>query len=113
MINKDLIEKIMKCFFENDKEILQFKNQYKNAKIINLEKTSKGFFVDFDVKKDLIIDPTYNDEFKHVYIEFYNPEELAGCVVFVREGKLDFLECFSFGDTWPVQVKKYKVVCDK
>jgi len=37
----------------------------------------------------------------NVDIQLENLPNGAGCVLFVRDGKMSFLECYTFSDPWP------------
>ena len=97
-----LEQQLMTLLLKGDHPILAIlRQQYTVAKIASREFTGVGFFLNFDVPQDIpLVDPP-NFEAGHISIDLENLPNGAGCILFVREGKLDFLECYTYTDNWP------------
>ncbi|WP_304170096.1 hypothetical protein [Phenylobacterium aquaticum] len=62
--------------------------------------TGAGFFLNFRVQAAERFEPP-RFELNDVYAEIDGLDNGAGFVLFIRDGKIDFLEGHSFGEDWP------------
>ena len=76
------------------------REQYRIATIRQVELTGVGFFVDFDVPAGppLTEPPDFTGGRAHIALT--GVRHGAGCVLFVRGGRLSMFEGFTYGDVW-------------
>lgn len=90
---------------DNKLEILR--EQYKESEIESIDFTGHGFFAYFKINdkcRKLERDTEIND-----VIGFLNEEKIVvGFILFIREGKIQMLEGFSYDDNWPEIIYKYE-----
>jgi hypothetical protein len=82
--------------------------QYKYATVLNRNFTGVGFFADFEVAdKSLSIQGLPNLQLGNVQAKLKGLELGAGFVLFVRDGLIQTLECYTYGEPWPNTVCGY------
>ena len=92
---KKVMEKILNS---PEKPYCILKNQYLNATITSRKLTQVGFFTNFKVPNKLIV-PGMKGLIMDVYAKFDNSDSTCLFILFVRSGKIDFLEgVMSDGD---------------
>jgi hypothetical protein len=97
--------KLMELLLQGDHPTLAvLRQQYSSAKVIRREFSGVGFFTTFEVSENSPKVTPENITGGNVVIELENLPNGAGCVLFVRDGKLSFLECYTFTDPWPNQI---------
>ncbi len=102
---EDLEQQLMELLLRGDHPILTvLRQQYAVAKIVSREFSGVGFFTSFKVPEDA--PPVHPSNFAAggMLINLENLPNGADCVLFVRKGKLDFLECYTFCDPWPHRI---------
>ena len=57
-----------------------------------------GFFTNFEVSENLPLVEPPNFTAGNVDIQLENLPNGAGCVLFIRDGKISLLECYTFSD---------------
>jgi hypothetical protein len=74
------------------------REQFSHARIREVEMTGHGFYVDFDVPDNapLAVPPTFAGGNAEIALE--GASAGAGCVLFVRDGRLATLEGYTFGN---------------
>src|SRR5262245_7794025 len=78
------------------------RQQSLGARIKQVELTGVGFYLDFDVAEDAPLAEPANIEGGDAKITLQGFEHPAGCVLFVREGRLATLDVYTYGnDAWP------------
>lgn len=77
------------------------RNQYATATVTEREFSGAGFFTSFAVDPSIpkFVPPDFT--FGDVHIDLVGLAQGAGAVLFVRDGVVDFLECFTYADDWP------------
>src|SRR5262245_25790022 len=85
------------------------REQFKQAKITSIEATGLGFYVDFEVPADLPLTDPRNFTGGDAVINLEGAQAPAGCVLYVREGRLATLEGYTFDDAWPEDAKVLSV----
>ncbi len=94
--------KLMELLLLGDLPILAaLREQYANAKVINREFSGKGFFTYFLIPDGIAPVKPLNFAAGNVNIELEGVPGGADCLIFIREGKISFLECYTFSDDWP------------
>lgn len=81
------------------------RDHYAGATIREVRLTRVGAFVEFDVPDDLPRVVPESITGGSAFLEIVGLAYGAGCVVFVREGRLDCLELFAYGESWPDHVQ--------
>ncbi|MEZ5989288.1 MAG: hypothetical protein R3F30_09235 [Planctomycetota bacterium] len=76
------------------------RDQLRNATIGGIELSGAGFFVDIDVPPDLPTVAPRNITGGSADIELAGVPHGAGCLLFVREGRLSMLECYTYVGEW-------------
>jgi hypothetical protein len=79
--------------------------QYARARIASIEATGVGFFIRYDVPSDSPQTEPSHFAGGNAAISITGLETPAGCVLFVRDGKLDTLELYCFDNIWPTDFR--------
>ena len=93
---EELERQMMDLLLRGDHPVLiVLRQQYAVAKIICREFSGVGFFTHFEVPEDvpLTVPPNFEAGGMQIFLE--NLPNGADCVLFVRKGKIDFLECYT------------------
>jgi len=102
---EELEQELMNLLLQGDHPILAIlRQQYVTAKVGSREFSGVGFFTNFEVSETAPLVEPPNFEAGNVDIQLENLPNGAGCVLFVRDGKLSFLECYTYSDPWPEQI---------
>ncbi|HMD88073.1 MAG TPA: hypothetical protein VKF38_02820 [Anaerolineaceae bacterium] len=102
---EDLEQQLMELLLRGDHPVLTvLRQQYAFAKIVSRKFSGVGFFTSFEVPDDAPLVHPSNFEAEGILIDLENLPGGADCVLFVRNGKLDFLECYTFIDAWPDRI---------
>jgi hypothetical protein len=99
----DLAGRLMPLLLDGDHPTSALlREQYARATITEISLSGAGFFVDFQIPADVARVAPPNFEGGHVNIQVERVENGAGCLVFVRDGVLSFLEGYTYGgEEWP------------
>ncbi len=101
----DLEQKLMELLLQGDHPTLAvLRQQYSSAKVIRREFSGVGFFTTFEVPENVPKIKPENITGGNVDIELDDMPNGAGCVLFVQDGKLSMLECYSNADPWPDRI---------
>lgn len=85
--------------------LAELRAQAARASAVSREFTGVGFYLRFDVPSDVPTLTAPRDfAFGDVYAEIKGMKHGAGFVLFVRDGRLDQLEGFSFDEPWPEEI---------
>jgi len=88
--------------------LVTLRAQAEMAQLSNREYTGVGFFCSFDVPPDApIVTEQGNFQIGDVHGELEGLEHGAGFVLFMRGGRLDTLEGFSYEEPWPPAVNHF------
>jgi hypothetical protein len=77
------------------------REQYDHAHITSVEMTGVGFFVDYDVPPDLPKTSPPEIVGGNAELRIAGIEHGAGCVAFVRQGRLQMFEVYTYDGEWP------------
>lgn len=82
--------------------------QADKARVVERERTGVGFFCSFAVPPGV---PLAAGDFQidDVEAELQGLAHGAGFVLFVRDGRLDTLEGFSYDEPWPPSVRQFRL----
>jgi hypothetical protein len=105
-----LIEK----FVDGEHPILtELQRQIEILSVRKREKTGVGFYLYLDVPEKLLNMPDIDLRLDDVIADIDELKHGAGFVLYVKDGKLDMLEGYSYDEPWPDSVSKYSVKYDK
>ena len=86
------------------------RGQAQAARLTSREYTGTGFFLSFDVPPDAPLLSTQGDfHFGDVNAALNGLQYGAGFVVFVRGGRLDTLEGYSYDEPWPTAIRSFRL----
>ena len=89
----------------DDPKLSCLRAQWSASTIVKRTFTGAGFFVDFAIPADLPrlqLDET--SHFGDVQAEIEGLQHGAGFVLFVSKGALDYLEGYSYDESWPTDI---------
>ncbi len=81
------------------------REQYDRGRVVSVELTGAGFFVVYEVPEDCPRAKPADFQGGGARIEVAGVERGAGCVFFVKCGRIAFLECYTFDGVWPEDAK--------
>ena len=86
--------------------------QYNKCRVTGREFTGHGFYTDFEVTDPAdSLGEGYCNELGNLHVEFPGVSVGAGFVLFVRNGFIELLEGFIYGDEpWPERITEFRVV---
>jgi len=94
----------------DDPVLAVLREQASAARLARRERTGVGFFCSFEVPSEA---PTIvehpNFEISDVEAELEGLKHGAGFVLFVRDGRLDMLEGFSYDEPWPTEIGNFRL----
>jgi hypothetical protein len=98
----ELVSQLMPMLIEGDHPALvALRQQYSSAQIKEVEMTGVGFFVNFEVRPDAPLADPPDFAGGSATIEITHAPLGAGIILFVRDGRLSFLEGYTYGnDQW-------------
>ncbi len=104
-ISQEQLEaELLRLLLEGDLPILR--DQVARARVVRREFSGVGFFTSFEVQGNIPLAEPPNFAGGNVNIQMEDLVYGAGCVLFVRNGKLDMLECYTNGDEhWPEHIR--------
>jgi len=105
---KDVITTLLDA--SDSKYKSQLFEQYQASSIIKRKFTGVGFFSEFFVPdKTLYLPNDVKFELGNIHAEVNDLRNGAGFILFIREGVINLLEGYSYGDDgWPENITGYK-----
>ena len=102
---------VLEMLLRGDQPVLEaLRVQLQKSTVASRQNTGAGFFADFLIPDDAPRAPgKENFVLGDVSAEIDDLEHGAGFLLFIRNGKLDFLEGYSFDEPWPAEVGKFKL----
>jgi len=99
----DLEKQVMQMFLEGDYPFrFELNKQYHLSKIVKREVTGVGFFTTFLLPTNTpIIENGKSLHIEDVQAEIEGLKYGVGFVLFIKDGKLEMLEGFSYDEPWP------------
>ena len=85
----------------DDPVIATLRSQYAVAAVVNRKFSGVGFFTTYSVPSQLPRVKPPNFEVGDIQIEVLGVSAGVGTVLFVRDGKIDFLEGYTYVGPWP------------
>jgi hypothetical protein len=103
---------VMEMLLWGDHPVLQLlRLQFQRATLEQREFTGVGFFTHFAIPPDVprVASPR-SFELDDVHADIPGLEHGADFILFIRDGAIDFLEGFTYGDDrWPEQIGDYRL----
>jgi hypothetical protein len=97
-----LVARLVPSLLDGDHPALAaLREQFRRARIKEVELTGAGFYVDFDVPVDAPLAVPANLTGGHASISLDVARHGAGCVLFVRDGRLAMFEGYTYDEPWP------------
>ena len=82
--------------------------QYKSAKVISRTFSGFGFFTNFEITdKSLKLTDCQNLELGNTQLKLEGLKLGAGFVLFIRDGLIKTLECYTYDEPWPISITTY------
>jgi len=85
------------------------RSQAEKARLVSRDYTGAGFYCTFAVPSDVPPLPHLDFQFGAVNAKIGGLKHGAGFVVFVRNGRLDTLEGYSYDESWPDVVADFEL----
>ena len=102
---EELEQKLIELLLQGEHPTLAvLRQQYASAKVVRRKFTGTGFFTDFELPEAIPLTTPRNITGGNVNIQLENLPYGAGCVLFVRDGKLHQLECYTNAGPWPDRI---------
>jgi hypothetical protein len=91
--------------------LVALRQQLVAARVKSRKLSGVGFFIEFNVPQYIEAAPikNKNTHFGDVIAKLPNLHYGAGFLLFIKDGKLDMLEGYSYDEPWPKQVTKFKL----
>ena len=115
MISLTLFERdVMERLLADPREpIATLRKQYAAAVVTKRELTGAGFFLYFQVPENIERVPNSPSmKFGDVTAAIDGLKFGAGFVLYVKDGRLDMLEGYSYEEPWPVEILHYTLSVD-
>ncbi|HLG58172.1 MAG TPA: hypothetical protein VI485_22695 [Vicinamibacterales bacterium] len=97
-----LVERVVPLLIEGTHPAMAaLREQYRRSRIREVELTGAGFYIDFDVPMDAPLADPPNFAGGNARILLKGAACEAGCVLFVRNGRLATLEGYTYDAPWP------------
>ncbi len=96
-ISQEQLEaELLKLLLEGDLPVLAIlRDQVARARVVRREFSGVGFFTSFEVQGNIPLAEPPNFAGGNVNIQMEDLAYGAGCVLFIRNRKLDMLECYT------------------
>ena len=99
---------VMKKLLNGNESFLTIlRKQYEGSKVERRECSGHGFYTYFSVSSAAPKLDVKNLHFGDVTAVIDGVSEGVGFVLFIKDGKIDCLEGYTYGETFPLDVKKY------
>ena len=106
-----LINRLMPALIAGDHSTLAaLREQLSHARIAEVEMTRHGFYARFAVSPDAPLASPPNLTGGSATIGLSGIKHGAGCVLFVRDGRLTMLEGYTYDDPWPEDAQVLSVL---
>jgi hypothetical protein len=97
-----LVARLVPSLLDGDHPALvALREQYRHARVRAVELTGVGFYVDFEIPANCPLAAPRSISGGQATITLEGIRHGAGCVLFVRDGRLSTLEGFTYDDPWP------------
>jgi len=101
---------LIKLFAGDHPVLVTLREQVKSALVTSREYTGAGFFCSFEVPSGVPLVTTKGDfHFGDVNAAIAGLEYGAGFAVFIRDGRLETLEGYSYEEPWPKEIGDFSL----
>lgn len=84
--------------------------QAARARVVARKLSGVGFFTDFEIPADArTVSHPRDFEIGDVEAELEGLARVASFTVFIRKGRLDFLEAHTYGEPWPEHIGEFRL----
>lgn len=112
-----LEKELMNALLEgNDRIRKTLRFQWENSSISSRELSGAGFFLHFNIPENIPkikgkqnIEISRNKKGLSIAANIPEVKHGTGFILFVRDGKIDWLEGFTYADPWPENVSDFKL----
>ena len=105
---EDLERAVMEKLLDGEHPMLAaLRAQAQSGRLLGRERTGAGFYCSFEVPPEAPAVEPRDFEIDDVNGELHGLAHGAGFVLFVRDGRLDMLEGFSYDEPWPQAVSQF------
>lgn len=107
---EDLERAVLEKLLDGDHPMFAaLREQAQSGRLLGRERTGVGFYCSFEVPPEVSAVEPFDFEIDDVNGEVQGLAHGAGFVLFVRDGRLDMLEGFSYDEPWPQEVSHFKL----
>jgi hypothetical protein len=106
---------VMSQLLRGDCAVLKaLRDQFSVSRVKSREATGVGFYLNFDVSNDfpgvhVELECKRDFEVGDVEAEIDSLQHGAGFVLFIRDGRISFLEGYTYDEPWPDEVKNFSL----
>lgn len=102
----DLAAKLIPEFLAGNHPTLAIlRNQYEQARIKQVELSGVGFFIYYEIPENLPLVSPSNFEGGNADIRLNNLVNPAACHLFIRNGRIDWFESYTYDGDWTEDAK--------
>ena len=106
---RDVIEKLL----DGEHPVLkELRKQLELCSVRKREMTGVGFYLRLDVPEKSSCMPSVDLKLGDVDAEIAELKHGAGFVLYIKDGRLDMLEGYSYDEPWPNNISKYTLKYD-
>jgi hypothetical protein len=112
----ELERRVLEMLLAGDHPVLGIlRAQFPRAKVVQREFTGVGFSTHFEIPSDVARLPDQRSfELGDVHADMPGLEAGVDFILFIREGAIDFLEGFTYGDdAWPAAITAFTLSYDQ
>lgn len=81
--------------------------QYITSNVLNREFTGYGFYTHFKVDSTYRLQEIKKTVLGNVHADINNLKYGVGFVLYINNGLIDMLECYTYDEKWPEDFKEY------
>jgi hypothetical protein len=101
---------VLKLLLRGDDNVLNcLRNQLARISIKERESSSAGFFTTFESDQTIKAKAYISFKIGDVHGEISGLENGAGFVLYIKNGKLEMLEGYSYDEKWPKDIEEFKL----
>jgi len=104
----------MEWLLQGDEPVLEaLRQQFSLARILSRELTGYGFYLNFEIPPgvkgldELHVKPRFYLGDVEAHVD--SLERVVGFLLWIKNGKLDFLEGHTIDERWPTQITKFEM----
>ena len=107
VLEREVLEKLLTG---DNSQLEILRNQLTNATVSSREFTGVGFFANFHVPPDMVrLSNRKRLTIGDIAANIEGLKHGAGFLLFIDDGVLEFLEGFTYDETWPEKIENFKL----